>query len=62
MHSPKLKGMSDWYLASQLRNFKQGYRGAHAKDDYGPQMLMMASILADDKAIEDIVAYINLLP
>lgn len=62
MHAPRLKGMSDWYLATQLKNFKQGFRGAHAKDEYGPQMALMASILRDDQAINDLVAYINLLP
>ncbi len=62
MNAPKLKGMSDWYLATQLRNFKQGTRGAHANDEYGPQMVLMASILKDDQAINDLVAYINLLP
>ena len=30
--------MSDWYLVTQLKNFKQGVRGAHPKDMYGPQM------------------------
>jgi cytochrome c oxidase subunit 2 len=54
--------MDDWYLVTQLKNFKQGYRGAHAKDDYGPQMVQMASILTDEQAVQDMVAYINLLP
>lgn len=62
MHAPRLKGMNDWYLVTQLMNFKQSYRGAHAKDDYGPQMVQMASILHDEQAVRDIVAYINLLP
>ena len=62
MNTPKLKGMSDWYLATQLKNFKQGIRGAHAKDEYGPQMALMASILKDDQAINDLVTYINLFP
>jgi cytochrome c oxidase subunit 2 len=63
MQAPKLKGMSDWYLATQLKNFKEGVRGAaHAKDDYGPQMALMAAILKDEQAINDLVAYINVLP
>ena len=62
MHAPKLKGMNDWYLTTQLNNFKQGYRGSHAKDNFGPQMVQMASILTDEQAVQDIVAYINLLP
>ena len=60
-NAPRLKGMSDWYLATQLRNFRDGVRGAHAEDHYGPQMALMAGMLADDQAIRDIVAYINSL-
>jgi len=60
-NAPGLKGMSDWYLVTQLKNFKQGIRGAHPKDMHGPQMASMAAILADDQAINDLVAYINTL-
>jgi len=59
MNAPGLKGMSDWYLVTQLKNFKQRIRGAHPQDMYGPQMALMAAILADDQAINDLVAYIN---
>ena len=58
-NAPRLKGMSDWYLVTQLKNFQQGIRGTHPKDMYGPQMVSMAGFLADDKAIEDLVAYID---
>ena len=59
MNAPGLKGMSDWYLVTQLKNFKQGIRGAHPQDLYGGQMALMAAILIDDQAIDDVVAYIN---
>ena len=59
MNAPGLKGMSDWYLVTQLKNFKQGIRGAHPQDMYGGQMALMAAILIDDQAIDDLVAYIN---
>ena len=61
MNAPRLKGMSDWYLVTQLKNFKQGVRGSHPKDMYGPQMALMSAILTDDQAVNDIVAYINTL-
>lgn len=60
-NAPRLRGMSDWYLATQLKNFRDGVRGAHAQDSYGPQMVLMAGMLADEQAIRDIVAYINSL-
>jgi len=60
-NAPGLKGMSDWYLVTQLKNFKQGIRGAHPQDMYGVQMALMAAILTDDRAVDDLVAYINTL-
>jgi cytochrome c oxidase subunit 2 len=59
MNAPRLSGMSDWYMVTQLKNFKQGIRGAHPNDKYGPQMASMAAILADDQATNGLVAYIN---
>lgn len=61
MNAPRLAGMSDWYLVTQLKNFKQGVRGAHPDDQYGGQMNLMAATLADDQATNDLVAYINAL-
>jgi len=59
MNAPRLAGMSDWYLITQLNNFKHGIRGAHPKDMYGPQMASMAAILTNDQAIDNLVSYIN---
>jgi cytochrome c oxidase subunit II len=58
-NAPRLQGMSDWYMARQLKNFRDGVRGAHAQDIYGGQMALIAGMLADDAAIGDILAYIN---
>ena len=58
-HAPRLKGMSDWYMARQLANFRDGVRGAHPQDIYGHQMSLVAGMLADDTAVLDILAYIN---
>lgn len=60
-NAPRTAGMSDWYMVTQLKNFKQGIRGAHPQDMFGPQMGLMADILVDDQAINDVVAYINTL-
>ena len=61
MNAPRLQGMSDWYLVTQLKNFKQGIRGGHPNDMYGPQMALLAAILVDDRATNDLVSYINTL-
>jgi cytochrome c oxidase subunit II len=58
-NAPRLKGMSDWYMVTQLKNFRDGARGAHPRDLFGAQMASMAAILSDERATDDIVAYIN---
>jgi len=60
-NAPKLAGMSDWYLARQLQNFKSRVRGGHPDDIYGDQMNMVANALVGENAINDVVAYINTL-
>lgn len=60
-NAPRLAGMSDWYLKRQLEYFRDGVRGAHADDLYGLQMAMMAASLRNERAIDDVIAYINSL-
>jgi cytochrome c oxidase subunit 2 len=62
LHAPKLAGQADWYLVRQLKNFKSGARGTDPHDAYGPTMAPMAATLADEAAIENVVAYIKSLP
>ena len=61
LNAPGLAGMTDWYLVRQLQNFKDDIRGAHRGDAYGHQMTLFSDVLADDEAINDMVAYINTL-
>jgi cytochrome c553 len=61
LQSPALAARSDWYLVTQLANFKRGLRGADERDTYGAQMRTVTATLADDKAIADVVAYISTL-
>ena len=61
MAGPKLSGQSDWYLVAQIKKFKAGQRGYHNSDHGGRQMRPMVATLTDDKAINDVVAYINTL-
>lgn len=60
-NAPRLAGQSDWYLVRQLKAFKEGVRGTHDGDIFGAQMRPMALLLADDAAINNVVAYINSL-
>ena len=61
MAGPRLAGQNDWYLVNQIKKFKQGQRGYHDMDLGGRQMRPMVATLADDAAINNVVAYINSL-
>lgn len=61
LNAPGLTGIDDWYQLRQLEKFKQGLRGAAAADTYGQQMVPMARLLADEQAMQDVVAYVNSL-
>jgi cytochrome c oxidase subunit II len=59
--APRLAHMSDWYVARQIRNFRDGVRGTHPQDFNGAQMASMAKIVPDDTAIGDLLAYLKTL-
>jgi cytochrome c oxidase subunit 2 len=61
LNAPRLAGQQDWYLVRQLQNYKSGIRGSQPKDTYGMQMKPMASMLASDVAMNDVIAYIDTL-
>ena len=61
LHAPALASRSDWYLIAQLQNYKSGQRGSDPRDTHGAQMRAIAATLPDDRAIADVIAYINTL-
>jgi cytochrome c553 len=61
LQAPALAARSDWYLVTQLVNYREGLRGADERDALGAQMRAIAATLPDDAAIADVVAYINTL-
>lgn len=61
MGAPALAGQSDWYLLTQLKNFKSGIRGTNPTDAGGAMMRPMAMGL-DDAAMHNIAAYLGSLP
>jgi len=61
LNSPRLAGMSDWYMVIQLEKFRTGLRGRHPEDIYGAQMIPFSMTLPDDEALRDVVTYINTL-
>jgi cytochrome c553 len=61
LQAPALAARSDWYLVTQLSNYQKGLRGTDARDTFGAQMRAIVTTLPDEKAIVDVVAYINTL-
>lgn len=59
--APRIAGMSDWYMATQLRNFKAKIRGAHNDDDYGEQMVSFSTAMRNEAQLNDVIAYLNTL-
>jgi len=61
LKSPPLSNADDWYMLKQLHKFKDGIRGADAKDIEGMQMAPMAKMLAKEQDMKDVIAYIRSL-
>jgi len=61
MGGPSLAHQADWYLKRQLMNFKTGVRGTANGDAFGARMKPMADTLADEAAVDDVIAYIKTL-
>lgn len=51
LNAPRIGGMEEWYLARQLKYFKQGIRAETHADVYGTQMRAMALTLENDAVI-----------
>jgi cytochrome c oxidase subunit 2 len=62
MNAPKLAGQSAWYLKRQLMNYKLGLRGTDPGDTFGQQMIGMVASLADEQAVDNVVAHIGTFP
>jgi cytochrome c oxidase subunit 2 len=61
LKAPRIAGIDDWYLATELRKFRSGVRGASPKDMGGRMMRPMARTLAGEDAIRNVVAYVETL-
>lgn len=59
--APPLIHTQDWYLVTQLEKFKSGVRAYDERDTWGATMAPMANSLSDEKAMKDVVAYIQTL-
>jgi cytochrome c oxidase subunit 2 len=61
MNAPRLAGLPAAYVTRQLTHFRSGVRGG-AADFYGVAMNGRARALGEDKAVEDVAAFVATLP
>ncbi len=61
LNAPALAQLDAAYLKRQYQLFQSGNRGSHLDDKYGRQMQMMSSTLPDEKALDDVIAFIHSL-
>ena len=59
LKAPSLVGRSDWYLLTQMRNYKAGVRGNDPKRDPVGMTMRPITMTLDEQAMIDVVAYIS---
>ena len=59
LKAPSLVNRSDWYLLTQMRNYKAGVRGNDPKRDPFAMMMRPITMTLDEQAMVDVVAYIS---
>jgi cytochrome c553 len=59
--SAPLVGLQDWYLASELRKFKNGMRGALKEDANGQKMVFSSQFVENEQMLNSVVAYLMTL-
>jgi len=62
VNAPKIAGQPDWYLKRQILSYKNGLRGVHQDDTFGQQMIGMVATLANETAVDNVVAHIATFP
>ncbi|MFK7895660.1 MAG: cytochrome c [Myxococcota bacterium] len=60
--APSIAGLPSWYIEAQLKNFKSGARGLHAKDTGGLRMYPMSQWLRKDEDLTAVTAYVAAMP
>ena len=60
--APAIAGMDSVYLARQMRQFRDGVRGASLEDLDGRQMSLIAALFDDDAAIDELAHYVAAMP
>jgi cytochrome c oxidase subunit 2 len=59
--APKLQGLNDWYILTQLNHFREGIRGTNKSDTYGQQMKAASAVVTSKEDAANLAAYIQQL-
>jgi cytochrome c553 len=59
--APKLTGLNDWYLATQLNHFRLNLRGDNKADSYGQQMKAGSVVITSEEDAANLASYITQL-
>lgn len=57
--APSIAGLPDWYVKTQLMNFRQGIRGAHFDDIEGLRMRPMSLSLPASEDVDAVALYVG---
>ena len=57
--APPLRGQQDWYIAQQINNFKNEFRGYHKDDRQGKTMVVLMKLLPGAEDVNDVASYIG---
>lgn len=60
LYAPPIVQLNDWYLLTQLQNFKVGARGADPADTWGGTM-RVNSLALTEQSMRDVIAYVQTL-
>jgi cytochrome c oxidase subunit 2 len=60
--APPIAGMAEWYVAKQIRKFKDEVRADDARDHEGLRMRPMVRFLKEEAWIDNVSAYVASLP
>lgn len=60
LHAPPIVQLNDWYLLTQLQNFRTGARGADPGDIWGGTM-RVNSLALTEQSMRDVIAYVQTL-
>lgn len=61
VYAPNLRVLGDWYLKSQIRAYRQGWRGSEQSTSRAKGMRSMAEQFNNEQEVDDVIAWVRSL-